>query len=305
MIRDALASLRLGGLFRQFTDCNMAFALLDSLSLPGDCAKPNDDAFAHEGASAVVMDGATGLGEPLLPGESDAAWVANFGCERLMARLRTGLGPQQALTEALRDTEAEFVRLRRREPNETYEIPFASMMFVSLYRKGLNALWYGDCAALVRRPGESAQAVGDALAKRSNERERASGLAASLGANSANKNVRDVFLPALRRARNAVNTHAGGWLFGPDARGADHVAQESASAPDGTLVLLATDGFFALASDYDHYALDALLDAAQERGLAALGAELRAVEESDPEGERFPRFKQSDDATAMLLRVTG
>jgi hypothetical protein len=31
--------------------------------------------------------------------------------------------------------------------------------------------------------------------------------------------------------------------------------------------------------------------------------ELRAVEDGDPEGVRFPRFKKSDDATALLVRV--
>ena len=34
-----------------------------------------------------------------------------------------------------------------------------------------------------------------------------------------------------------------------------------------------------------------------------LGEELRAVEASDPEGLRYPRFKRSDDATALLLAL--
>ena len=37
----------------------MAFEVLDSLSLPGDPAKPNEDAFAAEPFAAVVFDGAT------------------------------------------------------------------------------------------------------------------------------------------------------------------------------------------------------------------------------------------------------
>lgn len=57
----------------------MPFEVLDTLSLAGDPLKPNDDAFAHTESAAVVMDGATSLGEPLLPGESDAAWIAHFG----------------------------------------------------------------------------------------------------------------------------------------------------------------------------------------------------------------------------------
>jgi hypothetical protein len=46
-----------------------------------------------------------------------------------------------------------------------------------------------------------------------------------------------------------------------------------------------------------------LFAAAEGRGLAALAGELRSIEAADPEGVRFPRFKRSDDATALLLRV--
>jgi len=39
-----------------------------------------------------------------------------------------------------------------------------------------------------------------------------------------------------------------------------------------------------------------------DKGLAALGAQLRAIEAGDAGGDTFPRFKKSDDATALLLR---
>lgn len=46
-----------------------------------------------------------------------------------------------------------------------------------------------------------------------------------------------------------------------------------------------------------------LIDAALSSGLEPLARELRRIEtEVDPDGARFPRFKQSDDATALLLR---
>jgi hypothetical protein len=35
-----------------------------------------------------------------------------------------------------------------------------------------------------------------------------------------------------------------------------------------------------------------------------LGEELRAIEAGDPGGDKFPRFKKSDDATALLLKVS-
>jgi len=131
----------------------MAFDLLDSISVPGDPAKPNEDAFAAEDNAAVVFDGATGVGENLLPGPSDAAWIAHFGARRLLAHLRDGDAPKDALRHALADAEKSFAGLRKRPPKEIYEIPVASMMFVAAEEGGFQALWFGDCAALVLRPG--------------------------------------------------------------------------------------------------------------------------------------------------------
>ena len=91
----------------------MPFETLETLSLPGDPLKPNDDAFAHTDNAAVVLDGATSLGDPLMPGESDAAWIAHFGARRLMAHMRDGEAPREALRYALADAEKSFKGLRR------------------------------------------------------------------------------------------------------------------------------------------------------------------------------------------------
>lgn len=278
------------------------FEFIDALTLPGNPAKPNEDAFAQIESAAVVFDGATGLGEMLMPGESDAAWLSHFGARRLMAHAKTKR-PKDALRAALADAENSFKGLRRRAPAATYEIPFASMMFVARNANGFEAFWYGDCAALVKSPDQSVQVIGEAFDKRAMEASRVSMLAQARGLAPAAGVNRAEYLPSLRKARNRVNTVDGGWLFGPDARAADHVAKAEIAAPDGSVVLLCSDGFLALASDYGCYTSDTLLDAALSKGLAALGEELRATEDSDPEGRKYPRLKKSDDATALLLKV--
>jgi hypothetical protein len=282
----------------------MGFALIDSLSLPGNPAKPNDDAFAHFERAAVVLDGATGLGDPLLPGDSDAAWIARFGANRLMAQLKAGATAQAAVKAALEDAERSFKGLQRRAPAETYEIPFAAMMLAVARPGGFDALWFGDCAALVKRSDAPAFVVGEAFDKKSMESSYAARLAARTGLSPASSANRPEYLPALRKARNRANTIDGTWAFGPDARAAGHVRMKRVEAPSGTCVLVASDGFLALAGDYARYDLDGLITAAETKGLAELGRELRAVEDGDPEGRKFPRFKTSDDATAVLLRVT-
>lgn len=249
------------------------------------------------------MDGATGLGESLMPGDSDAAWLARFGTERLMFYLRGGLKARTVLNAVFNEVEHAFVTQRTRAPKETYEIPFASMMLIASTDSGFDALWYGDCSAFVARPDEAVEVVGEAVAKRALESERVAKLAATHGLSPAAGFNRPEYLSALRRARNTVNSDKGGWLFGPDARAADHVSARSLVAPLGTRILLLTDGFLALASDYRRYDAQSLIEAATVQGLEALGRELREIENADVEGRRYPRFKTSDDATALLLRV--
>src|SRR6202000_105896 len=99
-----------------------------------------------------VMDGATGLGESLMPGKSDAAWLAAVGAGRLMSYARGGACPHEAVSAALFDAQTSFEALRKRPPSETWEMPFSSMMFVAENPHGIEALWFGDCAALLKRP---------------------------------------------------------------------------------------------------------------------------------------------------------
>jgi len=96
----------------------MTLKLLDSLSLAGDPAKPNEDAFATADGAALVLDGATPLGPSLLPGPSDAAWIAQFGARRLMAHLKDGDAPEDALANALADAEKSFAGLSRKAVQE-------------------------------------------------------------------------------------------------------------------------------------------------------------------------------------------
>ncbi len=280
----------------------MPFEILDTISLPGNPLKPNDDAFGHADSAAVVLDGATSLGEPLMPGDSDAAWVAHFGARRLMAHIRDGEAPLEALRYALADAKKSFEALRRRAPKEKWQTPTASMILIADTPAGFEALLFGDCVALVHRPDATVEIVGEAFDKKTAESGRAAKLAKELGrAPAAAANLPE-FLPALRAARNRVNSGRH-WAFSPEPLAADHAARQSIAAPRGTIVLLASDGFLALASDYGRYSAHTLMEKAIARGLGLLADELREIEDADPQGHKHPRFKKSDDATAVLLKL--
>jgi serine/threonine protein phosphatase PrpC len=279
----------------------MKLEYLKGLSWPGDLRKPNEDAFCHADTIAAVFDGATGIADtPVLPADSDAAWIARKGAESLIRY--DILGARGALRRAAMDAERDFKATRLREPAERYELPLASMMLVAAEGERALALWLGDCAALVKLPGEETKLIGDDFERRAREGRRAARFAQEFNVAPTTGN-RDAFLPAMRKTRNRVNTVEGSWAFSPDATCADHAQSLEFDAPSGTYILLCSDGFLSLACDYGRYDIDGLMTAALAGGLRPLLEEVRAIEEADPEGRRFPRFKKSDDATALLLRV--
>jgi serine/threonine protein phosphatase PrpC len=250
----------------------------------------------------VVIDGATPLGDSLMPGPSDAAWIAQFGARRLLAHLRDGDGARKALRAALADTQKSFEALRRHEPEEMWQTPCASMMLAAENEKGVEFLWYGDCAALLKQGDSPVTVIGETFDKRAAEAARAQTIAREKKLSPAAGLNRPEFLGTLRATRNRINSGSY-WLFSPDVKAAAHVSRRVIKAAPGSTLLLATDGFLALASDYGAYSADSLMTAAQDKGLAALGEELRAIEAGDSGGDKFPRFKKSDDATALLLRL--
>jgi len=281
----------------------MSLQLLDSLSLPGDPTKPNEDAFGQKDGAAVVIDGATMLGDGLMPGLSDAAWIAQFGARRLMAHLGEGNGARKALRAALADTQKSFEALRRHPPEERWQTPCASMMLAVQAEAGLEFLWYGDCAALVRQEDAAVTVVGETFDKRAAEADRARIIAKEKGLSPASGLNRPEFIGTLRSSRNRINS-GDYWLFSPDVGAASHASRRIVKVKPGTTLLLASDGFLALASDYGAYGVEGLMAAAMEKGLKALGEELRAIESGDAGGDKFPRFKKSDDATALLMKVS-
>jgi hypothetical protein len=135
----------------------MALELLEVLSLPGDPAKPNEDSHGQDGRAAVVLDGATPLGDGLMPGPSDAAWIAQFGARRLLAHLRDGSGARKALRDALADTQKSFEALRRIPPQHVWQTPCASMMLAfcspSALRSASAATGTSPACALTRAQG--------------------------------------------------------------------------------------------------------------------------------------------------------
>jgi hypothetical protein len=276
---------------------------IDRITTPGKALRPNEDALGFEPRLAIVLDGATGLGSKLLDAPSDAAWLASEGAERFVRHAGSLTGPA-LIAQVAEEVEAEFIRLRHRAPLETYELPMASLILVQLDEADrLRVQEFGDCGLIISRPDGSVEAVGKGFHSKDEEGKNAARLAAQQGVRATDNLTEPTFQAALRAGRNRYNGGGGAWVFAPQAACAAHATSHTLHAPRGSRLLLATDGFLALVTDYERYDAQGLIAAVAAQGLGALMAELRAIEADDPDGVRYPRFKQSDDATALFVEV--
>ena len=243
----------------------MHLDLIQSLSIAGDSSKANDDRTGAGHAHAWVIDGATDLGEPgLLGNRGGAAWIA------------------------------AFAEQRTRTP-ESWELPSASFLAVSIADNVIDCAWLGDCAALLIRDGQATR-IGPQRDIRDDETDLARSVAHhGLGSIKRAAPVLDV----LRTARSRPDR----LVLGIDPAGAEHIYYSSQPCVAGDELLLMSDGFVAITDLYrlvDQAALPGLL---AESGLSGIAAILRAAEADDAECTRWPRFKHGDDATAIWLRI--
>jgi hypothetical protein len=282
--------------------------ILDTVTSPGNPEKPNDDRFGHNEACAFVIDGATGLGDRRYVEEagSDAAWIAERFAHGFQQNV-TRDSPIPDVSRAL-SLQARATFLGRNADVPRYAWPLAAFAMVHATHSSLSFIGLGDsCLFLLRDDGSASlhMAIPDAYA---NEQMHARSHIARTGGITRGGGAlgNPETLAALRRHRESQNAaDSGVWTLGlvPDA--ADHLVSQELRIKGTSHAIVCSDGFSDLVVLYSAYTAASLVQTALDKGLAPMVDELRRLErEIDPEGHRFPRFKQSDDTTALLVELT-
>lgn len=285
--------------------------LVESISLAGDRTKQNDDAYGAVAMTAWVIDGATDLhNTPYTNYASDAAWLAANLNESLLHNLIAD-DLHGATTDALRDelrkaSEAAHGEWTWALPQgvERWAQPTASVLLVTDEDGGqLAGVDLGDCRCFALDADGIAHAAGSRGGAADEEQARARDAGKRSGATAPLRDPQTLAL--LRSVRAKHNLPEGGyWVFGLQPACAEHARAWTLDLARPAHILLCTDGFSALVDRYQAYDAAGLVRAALENGLQQLGRELRAIEAADAGGAKHPRFKPSDDATALLLRLS-
>lgn len=283
-------------------------SIIDTISDPGKDTRPNEDRLGYNRHAAFVIDGATGLGDrQFMDGfGSDAAWIAEFAALRFAERLDGGADPKAVLREVSEEARDTFMAMAGEQPR--YAWPLCSL--TALQATSTVFRWFGlgdSCMYILHDNGQSDFVIPIPGAYEW-EQHRAAEHIARLGGIGAAGVANDdpQTLEDLRRGRALQNTPSGStWTFGVVPEAADHLALVDVPVyGGGATALLCSDGLADLVALYKLYDPATLIQRAATAGLKSLVSELRHMErEVDPDGLKYPRYKQSDDTTAILLRL--
>jgi hypothetical protein len=271
--------------------------LVESISLAGDRAKQNDDAFGFTGNRAWVIDGATDLHDaPLTGAASDASWLAHHANVFLH---QTGHDVRQAVRMASVTAAREFALEVKDRAYERWQSPIASVLMLETMAYGVRGIDLGDCRIFALDASGTVHVAGGPVGARDAE------VAAAAQQTDTDKPLlqRSATIDMLRRSRASLNQPGAHWTFGLDPECVDHARGWAFEFEKTAHLLMMTDGFAVLADQYGAYDPAGLVRAAVEKGLQELGREIRAIENDDAGGAAHPRFKKSDDATALLMRL--
>jgi serine/threonine protein phosphatase PrpC len=280
--------------------------LIESISLAGDRKKQNDDIAGTHGAFAWVIDGATDLLDaPIMPAASDAAWIAQALNDHIYRNAAALKADETKLRDVLRGAAAAVANefAGHGKADERWKSPTASVLMASETVDGLIGLDLGDCRCFTFDADGTAQVAGSRGSATDDEQARARDATKRAGATALLRDPDTMTMLRAVRAKHNLPEHDY-WVFGLQPECADHARAWTLPLKRPAHVLLCTDGLSALVDRYRVCDAGGLVRAALDKGLQELGRELRAIETADSGGAAHPRFKKSDDATGLLLRLS-
>ncbi|MBH1937828.1 protein phosphatase 2C domain-containing protein [Streptomyces sp. AV19] len=256
----------------------------------------NEDSVHVSPTGVVVLDGLSAPQDLPMGCIHGTPWFVR----QLGARLINLIGDNAvALREALRTAIAEVNDLHRGTcALDQDAVPATTVVMVRERDDVLDYLVLSDNVLVLDLGDEGVQTVTDKRVEEVAGEEMRAALQGPTGTPEHAARV-SALVTVQRQLRNRPG---GYWVASTNPAAADEAITGTVELGQVRQAALLTDGASRLADSFGALSWVQLLDLLRTEGPAALIARTRAVELADPVGERWPRFKQSDDATAAYVR---
>ncbi|MBB2996261.1 hypothetical protein E9229_002452 [Paeniglutamicibacter cryotolerans] len=259
----------------------------------------------HKPEYAVVFDGASPLAGSVTADCSDAKWLVDALCVSLPRYLAdASLDLAGCLALALEGILPRYLGCEGAASVPAYGVPSAGAVMVRVVDAELELLRIGDCSLVVGlRSGEFITMEDELLpALDANALSVLVETAARQGIEA--RAARPLINDELVANRQRMNEPGGYWILEPYGKGVSQASVLRVPLGEVRDVLLMTDGFSS-AHDTLHLYANApeLLVAVRDTGVESVFGAIEAGFAADPTWNRYPRFKQIDDITAVHVVV--
>jgi hypothetical protein len=263
-------------------------------SRPGSLRKPNEDFVAASPSVAVVLDGLSApppLGTGCLHG---TPWfVTQLGTQLVSAATTARDKPLQNLVASaisrVADSHADTCDLHH--PGT----PSSSLAVLREQDQVVEYLLLFDSVIVLDGPS-GLTVVTDRRVDAFAQQEHLATREHPIGSPAHQDRVQEL-VAAQRRHRNQPG---GYWVAGAQPAAAHQAVTGSQPHGQVSRVALLSDGVSCLVELYAVVDWPELLTIMQQHGPTHVLSRVREVEDADPKGARWPRYKRSDDATAAL-----
>lgn len=262
---------------------------------PGSAGKPNEDWVAATPSKVIVLDGVTAPRVPEPGCHHSVPWFTHH----LGGQLLTLLDEDNDMTKALARAIENVADLHRHACYlDSPGVPAAAVAM--LRRRGgfLEYLVLAD-TTIVIETNQTSIIVSDNRVDNAAPQERALVSVQKIGTPE-HRAATAVMSVAQLQQRNVPG---GYWVASSDIQAADNALVGRVPADTVRRVAVFSDGASRIVDTFSQLDWKECLDYLEEYGPLGLIDRVRRIEDGDPAGIRWPRFKKSDDATAAMIQM--
>ncbi|MEV8634335.1 integrase [Streptosporangium sp. NPDC051023] len=265
-------------------------------SRSGSAGRPNEDWAAATPHSVVVLDGVTA--PRLLPETGclhNVPWYTHHLGTRMIALMDESLDLPAVLAAAI-----ESVADLHRDTCNLVSPAIPSAVVAMLRHRGdvVDYLVLAD-AVIALDTCNGIQIISDTRVEQAAPEATARTREDPIGSPEHQQAVAIMSVEQLKRR----NVEGGYWVAGADTEAAAQAIVGQIPAAELRRAAILSDGASRVVDTFHEMNWSDCLDYLDEQGPHGLINHVRQIENSDPEGLMWPRFKTSDDATAALIRM--
>lgn len=279
---------------------------IDIFTKDGTGCNEDEAWLSPTGNCGFVIDGASGLfKEKITSAGSDAQWFAQTWCEYLKKNLPSRLTSlEEIIEQGIREITAEFMAHTGAE--EIKSKPSAGIAIFRIEGDTIRTFVLGDCSIMVINHDGGYLHLLDSKLSDFDEIniKRMVRIAKEKGINVIE--ARSFVKEDLVSVRNMQNTPNGYWALAFDVNAVTHANKNEINLSKVKSIIAMTDGFSQIVDllgmmTKEEFA-KRIIDGSTLEQFFDL---IRQAQEGDPFCNRFPRFKKSDDATAVSVHFGG